>query len=193
MPELDFPDNPVIGQVYNTGLKTWKWSGYGWTTLGTGDGTVIATSEAPPADPSIGDLWFNTTTAVLFIYYVDGDSTGQWVTVSTSTNADTSGANVVSQDNPPSTPEEGDLWFNTVTGVLYIYHNDDNTLQWVTVTQSTASTGEGGASVVISDTAPSSPDIGDLWFDSTTTQVSAVRFPLILTPLKVMFLILCSR
>ena len=66
---LNFPANPSVGQVYNTGLKTWKWSGNSWTTLGVGEGTVIATSETPPLNPSIGDLWFNDNTAVLSVFY----------------------------------------------------------------------------------------------------------------------------
>lgn len=161
---LNFPANPSVGQVYNTGLKTWKWSGYSWTTLGVGEGTVIATSETPPLNPSIGDLWFNDNTAVLSVFYVD-DNSEQWVTVSTSSNAEGGGANVVSQETAPTDPSAGDLWFNTNTAVLYIYYADNETLQWVTVTPSIASIGS-GASVTTSETAPSTPEDGDLWFST---------------------------
>ena len=152
---LNFPANPSVGQVYNTGLKTWKWSGNSWTTLGVGEGTVIATSETPPLNPSIGDLWFNDNTAVLSVFYGDGN-TDQWVTVSTSSNAEGGGANVVSQETAPADPSAGDLWFNTNTAVLYIYYADNTTLQWVTVTPSIASIGS-GASVTTSETVPSTP------------------------------------
>tara|TARA_R110000772_G_scaffold5014_1_gene17760 strand:- start:13505 stop:15328 length:1824 start_codon:yes stop_codon:yes gene_type:complete len=162
---LNFPANPSVGQVYNTGLKTWKWSGNSWTTLGVGEGTVIATSETPPLDPSIGDLWFNDNTAVLSVFYGDGN-TDQWVTVSTSSNAEGGGANVVSQETAPADPSAGDLWFNTNTAVLYIYYADNTTLQWVTVTPSIASIGS-GASVITSETAPSTPADGDLWFNTS--------------------------
>lgn len=161
---LNFPANPSVGQVYNTGLKTWKWSGNAWTTLGVGEGTVIATSETPPLNPSIGDLWFNDNTAVLSVFYGDGN-TDQWVTVSTSSNAEGGGANVVSQETAPADPSAGDLWFNTNTAVLYIYYADNTTLQWVTVTPSIASIGS-GASVTTSETVPSTPADGDLWFNT---------------------------
>lgn len=161
---LNFPANPSVGQVYNTGLKTWKWSGNSWTTLGVGEGTVIATSETPPLNPSIGDLWFNDNTAVLSVFYGDGN-TDQWVTVSTSSNAEGGGANVVSQETAPADPSAGDLWFNTNTAVLYIYYADNTTLQWVTVTPSIASIGS-GASVTTSETVPSTPSDGDLWFNT---------------------------
>lgn len=34
---------------------------------------------------------------------------------------------------PPSTPNNGDLWFNSDDGNLYVYYNDGDTSQWVQV------------------------------------------------------------
>jgi hypothetical protein len=34
-------------------------------------------------------------------------------------------------DTPPSNPVDGDSWFNTNDGTMYIYVNDGNTSQWV--------------------------------------------------------------
>ena len=89
------------------------------------------------------------------VFYGDGN-TDQWVTVSTSSNAEGGGANVVSQETAPADPSAGDLWFNTNTVVLYIYYADNTTLQWVTVTPSIASIGS-GASVTTCETVPSTP------------------------------------
>jgi hypothetical protein len=41
-------------------------------------GTKISHSENPPSSPNVNDLWWNSSDAVLMIYYDDGDST-QWV------------------------------------------------------------------------------------------------------------------
>jgi hypothetical protein len=47
---------------------------------GGGGGSSVTTSDTAPALPTNGDLWWNTTTGELLIYYFDGDS-GQWVSV----------------------------------------------------------------------------------------------------------------
>lgn len=43
------------------------------------DGGSIDTGETPPSSPTNGDLWYNTSNGVLYIYYQDADS-AQWVT-----------------------------------------------------------------------------------------------------------------
>jgi hypothetical protein len=44
------------------------------------DGANVVISTTAPQDPAEGDLWFDSTTLDLYIYYDDGDST-QWVGV----------------------------------------------------------------------------------------------------------------
>jgi hypothetical protein len=44
------------------------------------DGANVVISTTAPEDPAEGDLWFDSTTLDLYIYYDDGDST-QWVGV----------------------------------------------------------------------------------------------------------------
>ena len=34
---------------------------------------------------------------------------------------------------PPSSPSNGDLWFNSVTGVTYVYYTDYNGSRWVSI------------------------------------------------------------
>jgi len=43
----------------------------------------------------------------------------------------TGGASVNIGDTPPSTPANGDLWWSSVFGSLFIYYNDSNSAQWV--------------------------------------------------------------
>jgi hypothetical protein len=51
-----------------------------WNTLpyATGGGGGISISETKPSDPGDGDLWFDSETGDIFIYYEDGTSS-QWV------------------------------------------------------------------------------------------------------------------
>jgi hypothetical protein len=41
------------------------------------------------------------------------------------------GASVTTSDTAPSTPADGDLWYDSVGGRLYVYYEDPNTSQWV--------------------------------------------------------------
>jgi len=43
----------------------------------------------------------------------------------------TGGASVNIGDTPPSTPANGDLWWSSEFGSLFIYYNDSNSAQWV--------------------------------------------------------------
>ena len=43
-------------------------------------GSSVTISATAPVDPGVGDLWFDSTTASLYLYYDDGSST-QWVEV----------------------------------------------------------------------------------------------------------------
>ena len=73
---------------------------------------------------------------------------------------------VISQDTAPSSPNSGDLWFNSTEATLLVYYVDNDSGQWIDLTSS------GGASVTHSDTPPSDPSNGDLWFDSATATLA---------------------
>jgi hypothetical protein len=44
------------------------------------------------------------------------------------------GSSVEVNQNPPSTPAQGDLWWDTDDANLYIYYDDGSTQQWVAAT-----------------------------------------------------------
>jgi hypothetical protein len=55
----------------------------------------------------------------------NGSGTLSWAT------AAAGGASVTTSDTAPSTPADGDLWYDSVGGRLYVYYQDPNTSQWV--------------------------------------------------------------
>ena len=81
-----------------------------------------------------------------------------------SSTASGSGATVTTDDSAPGSPSDGDLWWKSDEGRLKVYYQDANSSQWVDA--SPPLTASGGATVTTSDTAPSSPDDGDLWWKS---------------------------
>ena len=40
-------------------------------------------------------------------------------------------ANIVTADSAPSSPTDGDLWYDSASGRLFVYYDDGNTQQWV--------------------------------------------------------------
>jgi hypothetical protein len=96
---LDFPANPVEGEAF--GSYIWSASKGVWQSREE-SATVAITSPTAPLTANNGDLWYNTSRGVTYIYYDDGSSS-QWVEVVTSgtpelaTKADL--AYVNSQDN----------------------------------------------------------------------------------------------
>jgi len=81
---IDFPDNPTINQIFNSGFVVWQWDGSKWIAVGEPDsgGTVntVTASDTPPAFPEYGNFWFDTAGGQLYIWWNDGTSS-QWTTV----------------------------------------------------------------------------------------------------------------
>ena len=124
---------------------------------------AIAVADIAPASPTSGDLWWNSNSGVLKIYYQDVD-TSQWVDASP-TASSAQGAKVITSDLPPMNPVQGDLWWNSSEGSLKVYFSDGDSNQWVDASPGGVITG-GGASVTTSDAPPSNAADGDLWWQS---------------------------
>ena len=98
--------------------------------------------------------------------YTYSTSVGAWTAASSGGGG---GASVTVSETAPSSPSVGDLWFDPSVLKTFVYYNDGSANQWVQ-SNPTGSGGGGsaGASVTASDTAPSSPSAGDLWYKSDT-------------------------
>ena len=150
MAAINFPDNPQPGEQFVTGSKTWRWNDVkqAWEAV-KGGTEIIPGQDTPPNNPRIGDLWFDTSTGVLFYYLNDEDNTQQWVDVSagsgdfeTLTTLNSSSANWTST-------------FTTVTAnsASWDAHTDPYDDTPVTTLQSTSATWDDTSSVVQSNSA----------------------------------------
>jgi hypothetical protein len=111
-------------------------------------GVITSTSSgAPTATISDGAIAVDTTNDK---FYFRSGSTWQVVTGGGATNSDTA----------PSSPSDGDLWFESDTGGFYVYYDS----QWIDIG------GTSVANVAASSSAPSSPAVGDMWLDTDTLQ-----------------------
>ena len=85
---LDFPPPTQIGQIYpgSNGIN-YQWDGFKWTTRITSNNSSIGSNPGtvPPADPTIGDFWFNTTPGYGELMICTDDTTNPPVWVKSST------------------------------------------------------------------------------------------------------------
>ena len=101
----------------------------------SGGGASVTTADTPPANPSAGDLWFNSSTLKTYVYYNDG-TTSQWVVTNAvgtpgpqgPAGADgTNGTDLLAStystpdDLPTSNNTVGDQAYVTSTNRLYIW------------------------------------------------------------------------
>lgn len=80
----------------------------------------LAQGTSVPSAGSSGELFYNTTDKKVYAH--NGTS---WLP---------SGGGVTNSDTAPTSPANGDAWFNTAEGSLFIYYADGTSGQWVEAT-----------------------------------------------------------
>jgi len=98
-------------------------------TSGGGGGGGASISTTAPSSPTEGDLWYNSNLGRTFVYYDDGSSQ-QWVDVAPF-NQGGSNSTVIVSSSAPTSPAEGQLWYNTILARTFIYYGDGSSSQWV--------------------------------------------------------------
>ena len=95
-----------------------------------------------PNSPSNGD-----TVTISGIVYTYNSTKGAWKTTAASGGGGGGGASVTTDDTAPSNPSDGDLWWDSDGGKMYVYYDDGASSQWVSVSVpgATGSTGPAGA------------------------------------------------
>lgn len=94
------------------------------------DLTSLAAASAFGSGPSNSGLYYRKSAN----NWVPLNLSGLTINSSTDTiSAAAGGANVTISDTPPASPNQGDLWWESDSGTLYLRYNDPNTNQWVGV------------------------------------------------------------
>ena len=75
-----------------------------------------------PIPTSVGQQ-FTASNDVTYVW--DGI---KWISIGSTSSGS---SNVSVGDNAPQSPKDGDLWFNTVNGILYVYYENESV--WVDV------------------------------------------------------------
>jgi len=111
------PEHPKLGTIWITSLGLmYAWNGSVWVQVGgTGIGDVHY-GPVPPSDPTLGSLW---VTPAGNMYVWNG---GNWISISM----------IYVSDTAPTNASDGDLWWSTLAGAMFIYYDDgSDEPQWV--------------------------------------------------------------
>lgn len=78
---LNFPSNPRVGDSYSYKGVTYVFNGVGWApqAIPTPTNAPVYVSDVPPHHAVQGDLWYQSGTGTLWVYYCDFGGC-QWVT-----------------------------------------------------------------------------------------------------------------
>jgi hypothetical protein len=88
--------------------------------------SAVASKVPLTTDLQLGELAINTYDGKLFLKKDNG--TESIVEIGAGGGG---GSSVTVSDTAPASPSEGDLWWRSSEGQLYVYYNDGNTSQWV--------------------------------------------------------------
>ena len=130
---FNFPNAPIVGQSYSPGAGLfYQWDGTAWRMTVQAGAVLIRTGDTPPLNPLAGELWFESDTGNLYVYYDDGDS-AQWVHISGATGV----------EGPTGlTGPAGEGFYDTAVGMAAVYVSSEiNALH----TSGFATVGDGGA------------------------------------------------
>lgn len=109
---------------WNETLDKWQATVDGTNYTNIAEGAKMTVGETPPASPSNGDFWFESDSAITFVYY---DS--YWIEIGAS------GIGAVISSSAPSNPAAGQIWFRNTTSEVFVYYDG----AWVAVGGSSSS------------------------------------------------------
>ena len=149
-------------------------SGTNTTQIATTAFVQAAVTGAGSYNDAAVDTHLNTSTAATGEVLSWNGSDYDWVAQTGGGGGGGGGASVTTSDAAPSSPSDGDLWYNTSVGGLFVYYQDADSSQWVEIvgkTGATGATGAAGTNISIGTSAPSSPSAGQLWWNSSVNKL----------------------
>lgn len=157
---LNFPLNPTDGTPYIdpvSGLKyIFNQAIGGWETAI--QPPVIVTQDSNSPDINIdGFLWYDSSTQILYVL-----RGGTWTAITGSGGG--GGGSISVGPTAPSTPVQGDLWWDSIGGTMYIYYIDGTSNQWVIASPNVG--GETNTNIFTGPSAPGDPVVGTAWYNT---------------------------
>lgn len=168
---FNFPQNPSVGQIYTYNGKSFKWNGSTWVELvgPTSLPLYAIVSASPPANPTVGQIWYDTVNDTTKIRVPLPGGGGEWVSVVDCPICPDAPFVPVSI-SPPVNPNSGQLWFDTLHQVLKVWAVAPGGGSWREAAQCPSCPDI--PPVTISSSPPSNPQVGDLWYNPNLVGLS---------------------
>ena len=143
---INFPatsGQPTDGSYTHTvGNITWLWDGLTWRS-----GVSSSTSESDPIFTS------SAAGSITSTHIANWNAAYSW-------GQGGNGASVTTSDTAPTSPSDGDLWWQSDTGYLKIYYNDGDSNQWVDASPGGNGSGGGGGGISLASLSVTSNSVG---------------------------------
>jgi hypothetical protein len=143
---INFPatsGQPTDGSYTHTvGNITWLWDGLTWRS-----GVSSTTSESDPIFTS------SAAGSITSTHIANWNAAYSW-------GQGGNGASVTTSDTAPTSPSDGDLWWQSDTGYLKIYYNDGDSNQWVDASPGGNGSGGGGGGISLASLSVTSNSVG---------------------------------
>ena len=162
------PSSPSDGETW---LKTDSGALYIWLEEASGVGQWIETGSAGStldADSltsfrfGVDDSGTTTISQGETLSILGGQGISTDITGTGEIRISSTGATVVTDDTAPTSPVDGDLWYDTDTGSFYVNVVESGNANWIEV----GTSGGFGPKVFTQDDSPSVSSNGDLWWDT---------------------------
>ena len=140
---INFPDTPSVNDEFTSGSTTWRWDGSVWKVVRDFAPTGATGATGPTGNT--GAVGQTGPTGAQGNTGVTGATGAQGETGVTGAE----GQFAVAATTPPSTPAEGDAWYDSASGNLYVYYDS----YWVEAASANdGPTGNTGATGVVGPT-----------------------------------------
>jgi hypothetical protein len=131
--KIDRGSSASVEIRWNETLDRWESTRDGSIYKIIDQGAKMTLSTTPPESPDLGDFWFETDSAITFVYY-----DGYWIEIGAS------GIGAVIGSESPENPANGQFWFRNTTSEVFVYYDGE----WVLVSRSTSTDDVGVASIM---------------------------------------------
>jgi hypothetical protein len=131
--------------------------------------SAVPSAQPTTAQLALGEVAINTYDGKLYIKKNNG--TESIVEIGAGGGG---GASVSTSETPPASPSDGDLWWNTQNGVLYIWYVDTDSGQWVSIYGLSSGGGGGGSGVEAQELALSGDGEGPTTFTYTSGTLTGI-------------------
>jgi len=130
---IDRGSSASVELRWNEVLDRWEATADGSSYHVIAAGASMTLGTTPPPDPDAGDFWFETDSAITFVYY-----DGYWIEIGAS------GIGAVISSTEPENPANGQFWFKNTTNEVFVYYEG----AWVLVSRSTSTDDVAVASIM---------------------------------------------